>query len=179
MNGTLTSPEADEGLLQASSSGLTIDWEGRGGQESCPDWLRQHRQEHYRKNVANSLVGDAERERSFRDSICQVLGYRSLPNDWDTYGGLPASDVSVEFARNLLNELRWVPELLAPYVCPISTGVFLEWRFGDARLYFEVEDDSVLFVREEGALVLEDGEDAAFDVRRAVELVHRFHRSGV
>jgi len=163
---TLTLPDTSEYLSQESSTALTSD-----RQYLERKWLPRH--------APVAIVGDAERDHSFRQSLSQIETYRCLPPDWDTYGGLPASDGSVEFARNLLNELRWVPGLLAPYVCPISTGVYLEWRFSDARLYFEVEDDSVLFVREEGGVVLEDGEDAAFDVRRAVELVHRFHRSGV
>ena len=164
MNGTLTLPDTMEDLFQESSTALTSDREYP--EKEWPPW-----------HGPGAIVGDATRERSFRESLSQIDTYRFLPQDWDTYGGLPASDVSVAFARNLLNELRWVPELSAPYVCPISTGVYLEWRFGEARLYFEVEDDSVLFVMEEGDLVLENGEDAAFDVPRAVELVQRFHRS--
>jgi hypothetical protein len=166
MNGTLTLPDTVEDLSQESSTALTTDRE-----YAEKDWPR--------RQALGAIVGDATREQSFRESLSRIETYRFLPQDWDTYGGLPASDVSVAFARNLLNELRWLPELSAPYVYPISTGVFLEWRFGQARLYFEVEDDSVLFVMEEGEFVLEDGEDGAFDVARAVELVHRFHRSGV
>lgn len=167
MSGTLTLPDTAEDLVQESSTALT-----NGSEYPEKAWLP-------RPHAPVAIVGDAEREQSFRQSLSQIATYGSLPPDWDTYGGLPASDVSLEFARNLLNELRWLPELLAPYVCPISTGVYLEWRFGDTRLYFEVEDDSVLFVMEEGDLVLEDGEDATFDVPPAVELVQRFHRSDV
>jgi hypothetical protein len=166
MSGTLTLPDTTEDLFQESSTALTSDRE-----YPEKEWAPWH--------APGAIVGDATREQSFRESLSQIETYRILPQDWDTYGGLPASDVSLAFAGNLLNALRLVPELFAPYVCPISTGVYLEWRLGDARLYFEVEDDSVLFVMEEGDRVVEDGEDTAFDVPHAVELVRRFHRSGV
>lgn len=159
-----TLPDIRESLSH-SSSGLTIDWDSPWEHE----WSAI--------GVRNALVGDSERERAFRERIREVNDYRSLPKNWDTYGGLPACDAPARFASSLLEEVRWLPEILAPYVCPISTGAYIQWQFGDAKLYFEIDEASVLFVMEESGVVVEDGEDAAFNVRRAVELVQRFHRS--
>lgn len=168
MNATLTCPNNKEGFEEVLSSGITIE-DRNGGDKH--EWLPS--------SLCGGLVGDASREQSFHECILQVEAYRSLPKDWDTYGGLPASDSSVWFSRNLLEELRWLPEVFSPYVCPISTGVFLEWRFGQSNLYFEIDADSVLFVRREGELVIERGDDPEFHVSRAVEVVRRFHRSAV
>lgn len=166
MNGTLTLSDTKEHLLVESSTGLTS---GREYPEK--DWpVRQ---------VPGSVVGDAAREQSFRECASQIDSYRFLPQDWDTYGGLPASDAPLAFAANLVEELRWLPEVFPPYVCPISTGVYLEWRSGEANLYFEVDEDSVLFVMEEGGLVIERGEDTTFDVGQAIELVKMFHRGPI
>ena len=165
MSGVLTLPETDERLVHASSAGLTTD-----GKQTRRQGLPS-------PNVLNALVGDARRDEAFRQCIRQIDSYRSLPQDWDTYGGLGASDRSAAFATSLVDRLRWLPEISAPYVCPISTGVYLEWRSAHMNLYFEIDEDSVLFVMHQGDVVVEDGEDAAFDVRRAVELVQRFHRS--
>ncbi|MFH1923691.1 MAG: hypothetical protein ABIP48_27845 [Planctomycetota bacterium] len=165
MSPTLTYSDTTEGFEEALCGGVTIE-ERKG--EDKREWLRS--------SVRDALVG---REQSFRECVSQVEAYRSLPKDWDTYGGLPASDSSVRFAKNLLEELRWLPEVLSPYVCPISTGVFLEWRSGQSNLYFEIDADSVLFVRREGELVIERGDDPDLNVSRAVEVVRRFHRSAV
>lgn len=167
MTETLTLPDSEESLEHTSSTGLTIDRE----QVPQREWPGTH--------VFNALVGDAGREQSFRECVCQIDGYRLLPHDWDTYGGSPASDASARFATNLLEELRWLPEVFPPSVCPISTGVYLEWRSGHSNLYFEVDEDSVLFIMQEGELVIERGEDTVFDVSRAIGLVKRFHRSGI
>ncbi len=121
------------------------------------------------------LVGDLERERTFEKSISEIHGYRDLEKDWDTYGGLGASEQAVQFSVGLLEELRVRPEMSPPRVSPISTGVYLEWRAGDRLLYFEVDEDSVLFVMQEGERHREDGEDPGFEVARALEIVKRLH----
>jgi len=122
-----------------------------------------------------ALVGDLERERTFEDSISRIYGYRDLEKDWDTYGGRGASEQAVRFSVSLLEELRAWPEISPPRVSPISTGVYIEWRAGDRRLYFEVDEDSVLFVVQEGGRDRKDGEDPSFDVAQAVKLVKTLH----
>jgi len=121
-------------------------------------------------------VGDLERERTFEESISSIHGYRDLEENWDTYGGLGASPKPVQFSLGLLEELRVRPEISPPRVSPISTGVYIEWRAGDRLLYFEVDEDSLLFVMQEGGRDREDGEDPDFGIGRAVELVKRWHR---
>ena len=167
MTGTLTLlPNTRESFLEESSTSLTSD--GKHPDNAWPS-----------RRVPAAIVGDAARERSFRESLSQIESYRSLAPDWDTYGGLPASDVSVRFVRGLLQALQWLPEISAPYVCPISTGVYVEWRSGHVSLYFETDEDSVLFVMQQADVVVERGEDTAFDVNRAADLVKRFHRAAI
>ncbi len=128
--------------------------------------------------ASSGLVGDIERERAFEKSTAEIYGYRGLEKNWDTYGGLGASEQAVQFSVGLLQELRMQPEISAPRVSPISTGVYLEWRAGDRLLYFEVDEDSALFVMQEAGCPREDAEDPVFDVARAVEIVKRLHGTG-
>ena len=128
------------------------------------------------ERASGVLVGDAERERMFEQCISEIEGYRHLERNWDTYGGVGASEQAIRFSRNVMRSLQTRPEILSPHVCPISTGVYLEWRSGDRLLYFEVDEDSLLFVMREGNRDLEEGEDPDFRVGQAVELVERFHR---
>ena len=127
------------------------------------------------RGIAGVLVGDRERERAFEDSILEIQSYRDLERNWDTYGGRGASERAVQFSVGLLEEARVRPEISPPRVSPISTGVYLEWRAGDRLLYFEVDEDSLLFVMQGEGRQREDGEDPNFDVARAVEIVKRLH----
>ena len=157
----LTFP-VEAGDLEAASEALVSD---------------RHRETQWRvpRCVSGVLVGDAERERIFAETISKVYGYRDLEDNWDTYGGSGASEQAVQFSVDLLKELQVCPEILPPRVSPISTGVYLEWRSGDRLLYFEVDEDSLLFVMQEGRRDREDGEDPGFGVNQAVELVKRLH----
>ena len=124
--------------------------------------------------ASGALVGDSERERAFEESISEIHGYRDFEENWDTYGGIGASEQAVRFAVDLLEELRLWPEISPPRVSPISTGVYLEWRAADRLLYFEVDEDSLFYVMQAGRH-REEGEDSDFDVARAVDIVKRLH----
>ena len=125
-----------------------------------------------------TLVGPAMRERHFHDAIRKVAGFVALPKGFDGYGGLPASDRAARYSISLLRALIGRPEIPAPCVAPISTGTYIDWKRGNARLYFEVQDDSVLWVHRIGNGVVESDEDDTFNVSRAEEQVERFHHSG-
>ena len=129
------------------------------------------------RGISGVLVGDLERERAFEKSLFEIHGYRDLEENWDTYGGFAASEQPAQFSVDLLESLQVRPEILPPRVSPISTGVYIEWRYGDRLLYFEVDEDSVLFVMQEPGRHREAGEDPDFGVSRAAELVRRFHGS--
>ena len=137
------------------------------------------RDRRFLESISQTLLGDLDRERSFQESISQIKTYRHLALNWDTYGGLPASEQAMRFSTRLLEELQIRAEISPPYVCPISTGVYIEWRSNDTNLYFEVDEDSVLFAAKKGERDLECGEDVLFDVNRAVELVERFHQNAI
>lgn len=122
-------------------------------------------------DVHNSLVG---REREFHERISNVRDYASLQTNWDTYGGLPASEPAIAFSTDLLRELLWNPDVPPPHVSPISSGVYVAWVFGETKLYFEADDESVLFVAERSGHTIVEGEDPSFDTSKAARLVKSF-----
>ncbi|MFQ5734473.1 MAG: hypothetical protein ACE5KM_21265 [Planctomycetaceae bacterium] len=81
----------------------------------------------------------------------------------------------VEFAVSLLTHISLSPEIPAPLVRPISGGVFVEWRSAKSRLYFEIDDESVLRYLQDG-YGEETLEDPSFDVKEAEETIVRFHQ---
>ncbi len=129
--------------------------------------------------LQQTLVGDAHREKAFLSSISQIQDYCKLSEDWDTYGGQPASPQAAGFAMDLLNQVRGIPEVSAPDVRPISTGVYVEWHSAQSTLYFEVDEDSVLFVMQQGDVTIECGEDPCFQVSQAIDHVRRFHQDDI
>lgn len=159
--GALTFP-VEGARLEEASGALVSD------RPFQPQWEKP-------RGIRSVLVGDLERERAFEKSISEIHGYRDLEENWDTYGGFAASEQPAQFSVDLLESLQVRPEILPPRVSPISTGVYIEWRYGDRLLYFEVDEDSVLFVMQEPGRHREDGEDPDFGVNRAAELVKRFH----
>jgi hypothetical protein len=124
-----------------------------------------------RSVVAESVsTRNGQREAAFSGAVAAVRSYADLPIDWDRYGGAPAQDRPVTFAVALLEELADVPSIPVPTVRPISGGVYLEWRFGEWLLYFEVDGESAL-AHVRGPELSETSEDAAFDVARAKQAV--------
>jgi hypothetical protein len=173
VDSTLTFPI--ESPFEGGASALIADW--------TPAFGTCHKQHEVNplaiQETRETLVGDINRDRAFRLSISRIQDYCNLPEDWDTYGGLPASPEAARFSIDLLNTLRAKPEISAPDVQPISTGVYLEWHSGETTLYFEVDEDSVLFVVRKGDDVVVCGEDPDFQVGRAIELVRRFHQDDI
>ena len=161
--GTLTFP-VKSGALGSRSGALVSDLD----EQLKPPWGRP-------RPALGVLVGDPRHERMFEESVSEIQGYRRLERNWDTYGGVRASEQAIQFSTDTLKALQARPEISPPHVCPISTGVYLEWRSGDRLLFFEVDEDSLLFVMREGDRDLEQGEDPNFGVERAVKLVERFH----
>ncbi len=165
--GTITWGNLEAGLFGGGSLALVSPEASAPGRLPQSQWEKQQ--------CASGVVGDVKRERTFEKSISAIYGYRDLEENWDTYGGLLASEQAIQFSVRLLKKLQMQPEISQPRVSPISTGVYIEWRAGDRLLYFEVDEDTVLFVREEGGSHREDGEDPSFDVARAIEVVKRLH----
>lgn len=126
------------------------------------------------RRVASTLVGSAARDRKFQTAIDRVVSCLSLSKNWDLDGGNPADRKSVMFAIRLLREVWSTVPIHAPVVCPISGGVYLEWRLADCSLYFEIDSDSVLCVIRRGNRMISGAEDPEFDVRQAVAGVAAF-----
>ena len=125
--------------------------------------------------MQTTLVGSAGRERAFGEAIAKVRSYRQLPNNWDTYGGKPASDNAVAYTVGLLRRLSAMPEVSAPDVSPVSNGVYLEWALGAGELYFEINRTSVLMVTLSDGEIVDSAEDKSFDVALAINLTKQFH----
>ena len=70
-----------------------------------------------------------------------------------------------------------IPEIPLPFVTPISGGVYLEWKYEEKDLYFEIDQTSVLIVTRECGEIVCSAEDTSFDVASAVELNKHFHQS--
>jgi hypothetical protein len=120
-------------------------------------------------------VANSDQYEAFDRVVSTICDYRDLPENWDYEGGRPPSEMTLRFAVDLLGLLRSVPEVTPPTVAPISGGVFLQWELGARRLYFEIEQDSVLTAVCEGGKA-QSAEDRGFDRGRAVQAVLDFHR---
>ncbi len=118
---------------------------------------------------------NAEREAAFDRAIAEIAAYGHLKAGWDSYAGSAACEQSVEFCRGLLSAVRQCIEVSVPLVRPISSGVYLEWRKGESKLYFEADESSVLFIQTTGEAVISSGDDDRFDVFAAATLVRAFH----
>lgn len=107
-------------------------------------------------------------------STCQVIeNYKQLIHNWDSYGGKPASQIAVDFAITFLSKFSQQPIAFLPNVSPISTGVFIEWRFGNIFAYLEIDDASVLFSANNGIIDLYY-EDIDFNVDFALSIIQKF-----
>ena len=127
--------------------------------------------------MQTTLVGSAERTRLLDQAMAKVREYRSLPENWDSYGGKRASDKAVNYATSLLACLYNDPEVYAPFVSPISNGVHLEWKYGEKDLYFEIDQTSVLIVARDSGQIVCSAEDPGFDVASAIDVTKYFHQS--
>ena len=86
----------------------------------------------------------------------------------------------MEFARQLLQRIQAVAELNPPTSCsPISTGLMLEWELRGAKLYFEIDEESVLCAIRLNGLLQFRYEDVSFDVQRAFVTAKKFHQADV
>jgi len=127
-------------------------------------------------NATTSVVGQKQRENDFLKRREDIQSYRNLSNNWDGYGGVAGADQPIQFSLNLLDEVRVTPDVPAPLVRPINEGVYMEWRFGDRLLYFEIDKESVLQYRC-NVFGEETFEDPDFDVQRAKQAVVAFHEN--
>lgn len=83
--------------------------------------------------------------------IDQILGFRSLPPNWDSYGSRPVEDRAIACGLVLLLQAE-AENAGAPHVCPVpGGGVQLEWQAGQRALELEaLPDGSAQFLRVDG-----------------------------
>jgi len=175
MSGTLTHVE-DDAISDFTSPALTNDRDTVPPRQSNVQYDEQLDAEFA---LGSSLVGGTERELSFQAAIARIREFSRLPANWDTYGGNGGTQQPVDYSVNLLHLIRGLPEVTSPKVCPIDSGVYLEWRNGNSSLYFEVDEDSVLYVMRHGNHVVVRGEDQFYDVFQAERLVSRLFQLSI
>ncbi len=121
------------------------------------------------------LIDNAEREQLFDQATATVRTYRLLHDDWDSGGSLRPSDRAIDCAERLLAYVRTMPDVSAPFVASIDSGVYLEWRLHKSNLYLEIDANSVLTVVRENGTVSYSTENSLSDLESAVRLIERFH----
>ena len=89
--------------------------------------------------------------RRLQHPIDQILGFRALPPNWDSYDSRPIDDRAIACSLVLLIQAE-LPMAHAPFVSPVpGGGVQLEWQLGQRALEFEaLPDGSAQFLRVEG-----------------------------
>ena len=94
--------------------------------------------------------------RRLQHPIDQILGFRALPQNWDSYGSRPIDDRATACSLVLLIQAE-LHEAHAPFVSPVpGGGVQLEWQFGRRALEFEaLPDGSAQFLRVDGETMSE------------------------
>lgn len=104
------------------------------------------------------------RTESLDSLIATVKTYADLPDNWDSYDGLPACEKAITFTVGLLEQLRTRDAIPLPRVLPISSGVYVD--FSD-DYYVEVDEDGAASfgLVDEGGLVDSDG---IFSVTHAI-----------
>ena len=83
--------------------------------------------------------------------IDQILGFRDLPENWDSYGSRSIDDRAIACSLVLLIQAE-LEKTHAPHVCPVpGGGVQLEWQSGQRALELEaLPDGSAQFLRVDG-----------------------------
>lgn len=119
------------------------------------------------------------RENIFKKLISEILDYCNLEDNWDTYNGVGASKQAMQFSVDLLKAIQLQSTMPAPRIAPISTGVYLEWRICHHLLYFEVDENSVLFVLQKRMLSSIVEEDSSFDVAKAASMVKKLYETAL
>jgi len=105
--------------------------------------------------------------------------FRDLEEDWDSHGGSPPSEKSIEFGKAVLEGVGLLVGVSIPWVVPSAGGgVYITWEAGKRAIDIEVDDESVVCTTSEDALdenkLKREYEDAEFSVERAVAAVHEF-----
>jgi hypothetical protein len=103
--------------------------------------------------IPNSLL-------RLQQPIDQLLGFRSLPPDWDSYGSRPIDDRAIASGLVLLIQAD-LEKAHAPHICPVpGGGVQLEWQVGQRALELEaLPKGSVEFLRIDGDAMVEGSLD--------------------
>jgi hypothetical protein len=105
------------------------------------------------------------------EAIKKVLSYRTLPNNWDSYGSGPVTDEAIMAAVSLLDMIPSVRPI-APRSVPVSGGgVQFEWSHGPKELEVEIRPNGSLeLLRVEHGMPVNEGQNIALteaDIRDA------------
>ncbi len=113
-------------------------------------------------------------------AITKILGLLSLPNDWDSYGSPPPTEIAATSAIQLVTDIN-LDYFLSPRVVPVpGGGVQLEWSFGPREVEIEIDDDgSVEYLKTEKGNPIEEKQIslADFPVIRSLLLWVTAHKT--
>lgn len=93
-------------------------------------------------------------------AIKKVLGFRGLPQNWDSYGSAAITQSAVTAAISLLGMIP-LATLPTPRAVPVSGGgIQFEWAKGQRELEVEVRPTGAIeILKVENGLPVNDGED--------------------
>jgi hypothetical protein len=77
------------------------------------------------------------------DALAAIIQQQSLPENWDSYGGMPLSNNHARTAWRFLEEAMSDGLPLPDFIPMADGGLQLEWDSGDSQLSFTTEDDAL------------------------------------
>ena len=88
-----------------------------------------------------------------------VLTITSLPNNWDTYGSPPPTDIAVDVSLDIIDKIS-IQNLPVPHVVPVpGGGIQFEWTVPPRELELEIlPNGSIEFLKSENGEPHQEGE---------------------
>ncbi len=92
----------------------------------------------------------------------KVEELRELEENWDSYGGYPITEISIEKAHYIIDLIPVSSLSLNICVVPISNGsINLEWIYKDKELELETDGKQIIYLKcsnnEDGSNLCEEG----------------------
>ncbi len=111
-----------------------------------------------------------ERSRQILDMEETIFGFSQLPENWDSYGGLPISLDVIDEAKGIL-KTAIILDLPEPWVAPGGDGgIGIQWNTGWADMYIDVvpKEEITYILTPKGGVDEADGVLTAKNVARVL-----------
>lgn len=116
------------------------------------------------REAAQNLTVDYTELQNVRDSWERIFALASLPNNWDSYGGVAPCTEAVFGAATLIKGLL-LEHTPAPHVFPVPNGnIQIEWSCNQIYLEIEVFSDSKCIASFEDLATQNGWEDREFNI---------------